>query len=86
MGALLPGISGTIGGNLAIICVLGFMCAGLAVLHAIVDQSRARGVLLAAAYGALFLFAPALVVVLMLGIAEPWAKLRERFAGPAPSL
>lgn len=86
IGAMLPGISGTVGGNLAIICALGFLFAGLAVVHAMVEQSRARGALLAAAYGALFLFAPAIAVVIMLGIAEPWAKLRERFAGPAPSL
>jgi hypothetical protein len=86
IGAIMPGISGTIGGNLAIICAMGFLFAGLAVLHAMVDKSRARGVLLAAAYGAMFLVAPAIVVVLMLGIAEPWTRLRERFAGPAPSL
>ena len=86
IGALLPGISGTVGGNLAIICAMGFLCAGLAVVHAMVDKSNARGALLAVAYAALFLFAPAIVVVMMLGIAEPWARLRERFAGPAPSL
>jgi hypothetical protein len=86
IGAMLPGISGTIGGNLAIICALGFIFAGLAVVHAMVDRSRARGVLLGVLYVAMFIFAPAIVVVLMLGIAEPWARLRERFAGPAPSL
>ena len=32
------------------------------------------------------LFTVLVVVVLMLGIAEPWTRLRERFAGPAPSL
>jgi hypothetical protein len=49
-------------------------------------NSPARGPLLAAAYGAIFLFAPAIVVVMLLGIAEPWTRLRERFAGPAPRL
>ncbi|MFO0294744.1 MAG: DUF2232 domain-containing protein [Rhodospirillales bacterium] len=85
IGALLPGVSGVIGGNLALICAIGFLFAGLAVLHAIVLNSRARGPLLALAYGSL-LFAPAIVAVMMLGIAEPWTRLRERFAGPAPRL
>jgi hypothetical protein len=43
-------------------------------------------VLLAVAYAAIFLFAPAIVLVLLLGIVEPWTRLRERFAGPAPGL
>lgn len=86
VGAMLPGISGTIGGNLALVCALAFLFAGLAVVHAMVERSRARGILLVVLYGAMFVFAPVIVVVLMLGIAEPWARLRERFAGPAPSL
>jgi hypothetical protein len=86
VGALLPGISGAVGGNLVLICAVGFAFAGLAVVHAMVLNSPARGPLLAAAYGAIFLFAPAIVVVMLLGIAEPWTRLRERFAGPAPRL
>lgn len=85
IGALLPGMSGVVGGNLALICAIGFLFAGLAVVHALVLHSRARGPLLALAYGSL-LFAPAIVAVMMLGIAEPWTRLRERFAGPAPRL
>ena len=55
------------------------------------DSAAARyavpvGVLLAVAYAAIFLFAPAIVLVLLLGIVEPWTRLRERFAGPAPGL
>ena len=69
-----------------LICAVGFAFAGLAVVHAMVLNSPARGPLLAAAYGAIFLFAPAIVVVMLLGIAEPWTRLRERFAGPAPRL
>lgn len=86
IGAMLPGMSGTVGGNLAIICAMGFLFAGLAVVHAMVAESRARGVLLVVLYATLFVFAPAIVIVMMLGIAEPWARLRERFAGPAPAL
>lgn len=85
IGALLPGTSGVVGGNLALICAIGFLFAGLAVVHALVLNSRARGPLLALAYGSL-LFAPAIIAVMMLGIAEPWTRLRERFAGPAPRL
>lgn len=86
IGALLPGHAGIVGGNLALLCAVGFVFAGLAVLHAILHDTPARGVLLAIAYAALLLFAPAIIVIAILGIAEPWLKLRERFAGPAPAL
>ena len=86
IGALLPGLSGTVGANLVLVCALGFVFAGLAVIHAMLLGSAARGPLLAVVYAALFLFAPTVVVVMLLGVAEPWLKLRERFAGPAPSL
>jgi hypothetical protein len=86
IGALLPGASGIVGSNLAIICAIGFIFAGLAVIHAMLLNSGARAPLLAVAYASLFLFAPAIIVLMLLGIAEPWVRLRERFAGPAPRL
>jgi hypothetical protein len=86
IGALMPGVSGAIGGNLVLICAIGFVFAGLAVIHAMLLNSGGRGPLLALAYAAVFLFAPAIVVVMLLGVAEPWTRLRERFAGPAPGL
>ena len=86
VGALFPGMAGIIGGNLVLICAVGFLFAGLAVVHAMVRAWQARLPALIALYGALFLIAPTIIVIAMLGIVEPWAKLRERFAGPAPSL
>ena len=86
IGAMFPGAAGVAGTSLAMICALGFAFSGLAVVHALVLNSGARGVLLAVAYAAIFLFAPAIVLVLLLGIVEPWTRLRERFAGPAPGL
>jgi len=86
IGAMFPGASGVAGTSLAMICALGFAFAGLAVVHALVLNSAARGVLLAVAYAAIPVFAPAIVLVLLLGIVEPWTRLRERFAGPAPNL
>lgn len=83
---MFPGAAGVAGTSLAMICALGFAFAGIAVVHALVLNSSARGVLLAVAYAAMFLFAPAIVLVLLLGIVEPWTRLRERFAGPAPGL
>ncbi len=86
VGALFPGIAGTTGSNLVLICAIGFLFAGLAVVHAMVRGRQARIPALIALYGALFLFAPMLILIALLGIVEPWAKLRERFAGVAPSL
>ena len=86
IGAMFPGASGVAGTSLAMICALGFVFAGLAVVHALLLGSTARGPLLAVAYAAIFLFAPAIVLVLLLGVVEPWTRLRERFAGPAPAL
>ena len=86
VGAFFPGIAGIVASNLVLICALGFLFAGLAVAHAVVRGWQARVPALIALYGALLLFAPTIVLIAMLGIVEPWAKLRERFAGPAPSL
>lgn len=86
VGALFPGMAGIVGSNLVLICAVGFLFAGLAVVHALVRAWQARVPALIAVYGALFLIAPTIIVIAMLGIVEPWAKLRERFAGPAPSL
>jgi multidrug efflux pump subunit AcrA (membrane-fusion protein) len=84
IGAMFPGAAGVAGTSLAMICALGFAFSGLAVVHALVLNSGARGVLLAVAYAAIFLFAPAIVLVLLLGIVEPWTRLRERFMVSAP--
>lgn len=93
MGAFLPGIlgvpagiAGVVGANMMLVCLAGFLFAGLAVIHAWVKDWAARGAVLAGVYVLMLFFAPVLIALLMIGIAEPWLKLRERFAGPAPTL
>ncbi|MBL8697350.1 MAG: DUF2232 domain-containing protein [Alphaproteobacteria bacterium] len=81
-----PGIAGVVGANMMLVCLAGFLFAGLAVIHAWVKDWPSRGALLAGLYVLMLFFAPVLVALLMLGLAEPWLKLRERFAGPAPTL
>jgi len=81
-----PGIAGIAGANLMMICLAGFLFAGLAVVHAWLKDWSGRGALLVGLYLLMLFVAPVLIALLAIGIAEPWLKLRERFAGPAPTL
>lgn len=86
IGALLPGTAGFVGVNLIVILGVGFVFAGLAVVHAVTASWRQRRWWLVAIYLSVFTMAwmPWLVVfIALIGFLEPWAKLRARWAGPS---
>lgn len=81
LGSFLPGTAGFVGGNLVLMAVLAFALAGLGVVHALLARSSNRTVALVATYAFLFVFGWPLVIVALLGAAEPWLNLRRRFGG-----
>jgi len=81
VGSFLPGIAGFVGGNIVLMSVLAFALAGLAVIHALLARSSNRTLALVATYAFLFIFGWPLVIVALLGAAEPWLNLRRRFGG-----
>jgi hypothetical protein len=78
IGSFMPGIAGFLGGNLVLVAVLAFALAGLGVVHALVARSPSRTVALIATYTFLFIFGWPIVIVAILGAAEPWLNLRRR--------
>lgn len=81
VGSFLPGLAGFVGGNLVLMAVLAFALAGLGVVHALVARSPSRTVALVATYTFLFIFGWPIVIVALLGAAEPWLNLRRRARG-----
>lgn len=81
IGSFLPGTAGFVGGNLVLMSVLAFALAGLGVLHALLARSSNRTVALVATYAFLFIFGWPLVIIALVGAAEPWLNLRRRFGG-----
>jgi hypothetical protein len=81
IGSFMPGISGFIGGNLVLMSMLAYAFAGLAVVHALTARSSNRTVALVATYTFLFIFGWPLIIVALVGAAEPWLNLRRRFGG-----
>ncbi|MGQ0663205.1 MAG: DUF2232 domain-containing protein [Pseudomonadota bacterium] len=84
IGAFMPGLAGFLGGNLLLILGLAFTFAGLGVLHAIARNWRNRLMWLTAFYIFILVFGWPVVLVAALGLIEPWANLRRRFAGRLP--
>ncbi len=82
IGSFLPGAAGFVGGNLVLMAVLAFALAGLGVVHALLVHRANRNLALVATYGFLFIFGWPLVIIALLGAAEPWLNLRRRFGGP----
>lgn len=83
--AVLPGLTGFIGGNLALILIVPFVFAGLAVVHAVARGWNHRTMLLILVYLLIFIFGWPVLIVALLGLIEPWVRLRERFSRPPPS-
>ena len=80
VGYVLPGALGYYGVNLAMILVLPFFFMGLAVVHALCRRSLAASFMLTVFYGMLIIFGWLALIVAALGLIEPWAGLRRRFA------
>ena len=77
---LAPGDFGFAARNFAMVLLLPFFFAGLAVVHAFARHRAARGILLAVFYGAIVLFTWLAVLVTGLGLLDQLAGLRRRFA------
>jgi uncharacterized protein YybS (DUF2232 family) len=73
-----PGLLGVIAGFFAVTLTLAYALQGLAVLHYVSRGSPARFLILAANYVVLLVFSGAIVILAVLGLAEPMLKLRER--------
>ena len=71
-----------IGRNLVVILAVPFFFLGLAVIHAAIKRTPFPGALLAIFYLAFMLFGWIVFAVAGIGLAEQWAGLRQRFAGP----
>ena len=81
IGSFMPGVAGFVGGNLVLMSMLAYAFAGLAVVHALAARSSNRNVALIATYTFLFIFGWPLIIVALVGTAEPWLNLRRRFGG-----
>lgn len=81
IGSFMPGTAGFVGGNLVLMAVLAYALAGLGVVHALVQRSPSRTIALVATYTFLFIFGWPIVIVALLGAAEPWLNLRRRARG-----
>lgn len=79
---LLPGLVGFLGANLVLILLPAFVLAGLGIMHAVSRPWPLRPLFLTAVYLLAFFLGWPLVVLALLGVFEPWIRLRQRFPGP----
>jgi hypothetical protein len=81
VGWLAGGTAGYVASNTAIVLMVAFAFAGLAVVHAAARSSSNPGAVLFGAYAVMLVFNWwAMLVVAGLGFIEQWAGLRRRFA------
>jgi hypothetical protein len=85
LAAFLPGTTGYVGINLVLILGLGFVFAGLAVIHARTRSWNQRRWWLVGIYLLSFTQAWPVLFIGLLGVFEPWANLRGRPATPPPT-
>lgn len=90
--AVLPGMIGVLGQNAVMVISMPFLLLGLTVIHTLSRRTPNPGMVLVAIYFALFLFGalvkfslPILALLILLGIAEQWTSLRQRFVAPGPN-
>lgn len=87
--AILPGALGVLGKNAALLLATPFLLLGLTVIHTLSRRTPNPRMVLVAIYFALFLLValigasmPVIGLLTLLGIAEQWTSLRQRFAAP----
>ena len=79
------GLPALLAGGFAAAFVTAYAAGGLAVLHWISFGKSNRGLTLGAAYLSALVFAPyGTLPVAILGLLEPWLRLRNRTPGPPP--
>jgi hypothetical protein len=81
---LADGVIGYVSVNAALVLLVPFFMAGLAVVHAFAGRRGARPLMLVLFYLFLLLFQWVVPLVVGLGLIEQWAGLRRRIAGAAP--
>jgi len=82
--SLFSGQLGYLGSGLSNILTVTYFLLGLTVVHAISSAWPGRNFGLTAFYLALFLLPLIAPIVALMGMAEPWLKLKQRFAAGGP--
>lgn len=85
IGALMPGLAGFFGANLLLVAASVCAFLGLAVVHSHVRRWNHAALWLTAMYIFMFVFTWPALLLCLLGMAEPWLKLRARQSGPSAS-
>jgi hypothetical protein len=70
---------GFLGRSLLLVLAVPYVFLGLAVVHAFARRVSHRRLALTLFYGAIMLLGWPLVAVLLLGLVEDWAHVRQRF-------
>ncbi len=78
--SLIPGPAAQLGGALMIAFLVPYFLLGLAVIHAISRAWMARIAILSGFYVLLIFTGWLIIPISLIGLLEPWAKLRARFA------
>lgn len=84
LAVVLPGTFGYVALNVALVLLVPFFFAGLAVVHAFARARSARVPIVVTVYLFVFLFGWPVLLVVGLGVIEQWIGLRQRFAGRMP--
>jgi hypothetical protein len=87
-GTFLPDLAGLISGILAASLSVAYALLGFAVLHAITNNIKSRGFVLAGTYAMVFVFGWPVLIMSLLGLADTALGLRARFGlkrGPPPA-
>jgi hypothetical protein len=80
LAVLAEGAIGLLAANLVLVLAIPFFFVGLSVVHGMIAGDRIGNPVLFLLYMALFLFGWPAVLVIGLGVAEPWVGLRRRLA------
>jgi hypothetical protein len=80
LAAFAPAPFDYLGRNLAIVLATPFFFVGLAVTHALINQTRASLFLLVVFYLVMGVFPAVVLLVAMLGAVDQWVGFRKRFA------
>jgi hypothetical protein len=86
--SFLPDLAGLVSRILVASLLVAYALLGFAVLHTITRDLKGRGLVLASAYAAVFVFGVPMLMMTLLGLADTAFGLRARFAvkgGPPPA-
>jgi hypothetical protein len=81
----LPGIAGLIASLFGATLLFAYVLMGFAVIHHITRPMGARFIILAGVWTVMFMFGWTLLIVALIGLADPIFNFRQRFAGTPPA-